>query len=85
VYSGRTQHQAVGVLFAVAALCSATAVLLAVLKEPLLTAGACGLAFASLMAFGARLSTVSEENPGRVLPFRGRRSERAEDRQSGVS
>ncbi len=85
VYSGRTQHQAVAVLFGVTALCSGTAVVLAVVKEPILTATACGLAFASLVAFGTRLSTVTEENPGRVLPFRGRRSEQAEDRQSGVS
>src|SRR4051812_9342408 len=69
VYSGHTQHQAVAVLFVIAGLCSATAVALAVLREPIVTAAGSGLAFASLVAFGARLSTVTEDNRGRVLPF----------------
>jgi UDP-GlcNAc:undecaprenyl-phosphate/decaprenyl-phosphate GlcNAc-1-phosphate transferase len=84
VYSGHTEHQAVAVLFAIAGLCSATAVALAVLREPIVTAVGSGLAFASLVAFGARLSTVSESNPGRVLPFGRRGGRPSEERRASA-
>ena len=60
VYRGLTERRAVAVLLSITAACTATAVMIVIFQNPLVTAVAAAVTGAALAAFGIRLAIVRE-------------------------
>ena len=68
VYSGMGERRAVAVLLGIVVNCTAAAIALVILQDPLLIAVVAGAAFAALIAFASQLVIVTEQ-PARVVAF----------------
>jgi UDP-GlcNAc:undecaprenyl-phosphate/decaprenyl-phosphate GlcNAc-1-phosphate transferase len=67
VYRGLTERRAVAVLLAITAACTATAVMIVIFQNPLVTAVAAAVTGAALAAFGIRLAIVREDDSAAPL------------------
>jgi UDP-GlcNAc:undecaprenyl-phosphate/decaprenyl-phosphate GlcNAc-1-phosphate transferase len=67
VYHGLSERRAVAVLLGIAVNCTATAIALVILRDPLLTAVAAGTTFAGLIVFASQLVVITEQADGRTI------------------
>jgi UDP-GlcNAc:undecaprenyl-phosphate/decaprenyl-phosphate GlcNAc-1-phosphate transferase len=81
VYYGMSEWRAVGVLLAIAANCTATAIALVILEDMLLTAVAAGTAVAALITFGSQLVVIAEQPKVEPIQNDAERVRKAADAQ----
>jgi UDP-GlcNAc:undecaprenyl-phosphate GlcNAc-1-phosphate transferase len=82
VYHGLSERKAVAVLLAIAANCTAVAVALVILHDPLLTAIAVGTTVAGLIAFASQLVVITEYGSGALIALEPTPPERVEGRDA---
>jgi UDP-GlcNAc:undecaprenyl-phosphate GlcNAc-1-phosphate transferase len=82
VYHGLSERKAVAVLLAIAANCTAVAVALVILHDPLLTAIAVGTTVAGLIAFASQLVVITEVGSVAVVALEPTTLEHVEGRDA---